>query len=165
MQLVVITPCQTWFGIDDTIERRWGPKIKAHGIYRAGRGLRHKKLTVWARQMIGQPRRWFPGRKLVVAGDSSLMAIELPAATPGHVTMFTRLRLDATLYVPVPPRRPGQPGRPRKKGKRLPKLEAVLVDVRTKWQEVEATWWYGRRAKRRDADWHRRVVSTRSCHR
>jgi len=64
--------------------------------------------------------------------------------------MVTRLRLDAALYTPAPPRRAGQPGRPRKKGERLPTLEAVLSDSHTAWQAVEATWWYGRAAKRLD---------------
>ena len=117
-------------------------------------GRSHKKLTDWARQMTIQLRRWLPGRKLVVVGDSSSAAIERLAAASEHVTMVTRLRLDAALdaafYAPAPPRRPGQPGRPRKKGMRLPKLEAVLAAPSTEWQEVEATWWHGREAKRLD---------------
>lgn len=185
------------FGIDDTIERRWGPKIKARGIYRdpvrssgghfvKASGLRwlsmmlltpipwakrvwalpfltvlcpserynakyrkrHKKLTVWARQMVCQLRRWLPSRRLVVVGDSSFAAIELLAATSDCATMVTRLRLDAALYRPAPPRKEGQPGRPRKKGERLPNLEERLTDPSTRWQEVEATWWYGRSGKR-----------------
>lgn len=80
------------------------------------------------------------GRKLVVVGDSSFSAIELLAAAGAYATMVTRLRLDAALYAPAPPRRAGQPGRPRKKGERLPKLEDVLPDPSAKWQELEATW-------------------------
>jgi len=106
-------------GIDDTIERRRGKRIRAKGIYRdpvrsskghvvkasglrwlslmllapipwAGRvwalpfltalapserygreqGKRHKKLTVWARQLALQARRWLPGREIVLLGDS-----------------------------------------------------------------------------------------------
>lgn len=185
------------FGIDDTIERRWGPKIKARGIYRdpvrssdghfvkasglrwlslmllapvswAGQRVwalpfftvlcpserynetcrgRHKKLTVWARQMILQLRRWLPGQRLIVVGDSSFSAIEFLAAAGPFATMVTRLRLDAALYAPAPPRPPGQPGWSRKKGERLPKLEAVLADPSTKWKQVKATWWYGREQK------------------
>lgn len=185
------------FSIDDTIERRWGSKIKARGIYRdpvrssgghfvKASGLRwlsmmlltplpwakrvwalpfltvlcpserynakyrkrHKKLTVWARQMVCQLRRWLPSRRLVVVGDSSFAAIELLAGTSDYATMVTRLRLDAALYRSAPPRKEGQPGRPPKKGKRLPKLEERLTDPSTQWQEVEATWWYGRSGKR-----------------
>jgi hypothetical protein len=112
------------------------------------RRKRHKKLTVWARQMVCQLRRWLPGRKLVVVGDSSFAAIELLAAASGYAAVVTRLRLDAALYEPAPPRPPGQLGRPRMKGERLPKLEERLTAASTKWQEVEATWWYGRTEKR-----------------
>ena len=53
------------------------------------------------------------------------------------------LRLDAALYEPAPPRRPGARGRPRKKGARLPTLAQVLADPATSWQTVSVTNWYG----------------------
>jgi hypothetical protein len=53
------------------------------------------------------------------------------------------LRLDANLYAPAPPRRPGR-GRPPVKGKRLPRLSQVLHDVRTVWQRHTVPLWYGR---------------------
>ena len=37
--------------------------------YHQERGLRHKKVTDWARQMILQVRRWLPQRSLVVVAD------------------------------------------------------------------------------------------------
>jgi hypothetical protein len=182
-------------GLDETIERRWGAKIKARGIYRdpvrssrshfvKASGLRwlslmllvpipwaekvwalpfltvlapseryyrdrargHKKLTDWARQMLLQVRRWLPERKLVVVADSTYAAIELlwrltQLANP--VYMVTRLRLDAALYEPAPPREPGKRGRPRLKGKRLPTLKQVLQDRKTEWTEVTVQDWYG----------------------
>jgi hypothetical protein len=54
----------------------------------------------------------------------------------------TRLRLDAALYAPAPPRRPGTKRRPRTKGKRLPNLADVLVAA-TCWQRVRVPGWYG----------------------
>jgi hypothetical protein len=182
-------------GLDETIERRWGAKIKARGIYRdpvrssrshfvKASGLRwlslmllvripwaekvwalpfltvlapseryyqqgprgHKKLTDWARQMLLQVRRWLPERKLVVVADSTYAVIDLlwrltQLANP--VYMVTRLRLDAALYEPAPPREPGQRGRPRLKGKRLPTLKRVLQDRKTEWTEVIVRDWYG----------------------
>jgi len=81
------------------------------------RGLRHKKLTDWARQLVLQARRWLPGREIVVVGDSGFAALELLATLTRHkVTSITRLRLDAALYHPAPPRLPGTNGRPRTKG-------------------------------------------------
>ena len=108
------------------------------------RGRRHKKLTDWARQLVLQARRWLPGRKLVVVGDSSFAALELLAASSKHdVACVTRLRLDAALYDPAPPRAPGTVGRPRTKGGRLPTLAARLADPATTWQRVTVPVWYG----------------------
>lgn len=175
-------------GIDDTIERRKGNKIKARGIYRDPvrsshshfvkvSGLRwlvmmllveipwakkvwalpfltaltpserysqqykcrHKTLVDWARQMMLQVKRWLPKRDLVVVADSSFAAIELLDAVskrslPIHI--ITRLRLDAALYQPAPPRLTGTMGRPRLKGKRLPNLELVLIDPNTQWEKM-----------------------------
>jgi len=58
------------------------------------------------------------------------------------VVFITRLRLDAALYEPAPPRQPGQLGRPRVKGKRLPTLEQVLQNPKTRWQKVTVPRWY-----------------------
>jgi hypothetical protein len=101
------------------------------------RGRRHKKLTDWARQMGLQARRWLPGREIVLLGDGSFAALELLAALARHgLVCVTRLRLDAALYEPAPPRRPGTVGRPRTKGARLPNLADVLADAGTRWAEV-----------------------------
>jgi hypothetical protein len=108
------------------------------------RGRRHKKLTDWARQMALQARRWLPGRELVLLGDSSFAALELLVALARQgLTCITRLRLDAALYEPAPPRGPGTVGRPRTKGARLPNLSAVLADERTRWVQVVVSGWYG----------------------
>lgn len=180
-------------GLDDTIERRRGKRIRAKGIYRdpvrsshghfvkasglrwlslmllvpipwAGRvwalpfltalapserycrerGRRHKKLTDWGRQLVLQARRWMPGRQIVLVADSSFAALELLGALVRYgVICITRLRLDAALYNPVPPRPPGTVGRPRTKGARLPVLADVLTDPTTPWQRVTVPSWYG----------------------
>ena len=57
--------------------------------------------------------------------------------------MVTRLRLDAALYEPAPPRGPHQVGRPAKKGPKLPKLKQVLVDPKTSWHPLTVANWYG----------------------
>ena len=186
-------------GIDETIERRRGAKIKAKGIYRdpvrssrshvvkasglrwlsvmllvpipwakrvwalpfltalapseryyEGRPRGHKKLTDWARQVLLQVRRWLPERDLVVVADTSYAAIlllERLRRLPNPICMVTRLRLDAALYKPAPPRKPGTPGRPRLKGARLPKLEQVLQDPQTTWKKVTIRDWYGEKQR------------------
>nr|WP_294564154.1 transposase [uncultured Rhodopila sp.] len=106
-------------------------------------GKRHKTLTDRARQAILQSKRWLADRRVVVVADSSFAALELIAAVRRHVCLITRLRLDASLFEPAPERRPGQRGRPRLKGKRRPKLSAVLTDPATIWTRVTMTEWYG----------------------
>lgn len=183
------------FGIDETLERRWGRRISARGIYRDAvrssgshlvkasglrwvslmwltaipwaqrvwalpvltalapseryyqrRGRRPQKLTDRARQIILQLRRWLPRRSLVLLGDSTYAVLELLhfcQALPHPVTFVTRLRLDAALYAPAPPRLPGQRGRPRRKGARLPNLQQRLQCPDTSWTRVIVPWYDG----------------------
>jgi hypothetical protein len=181
-------------GIDETIERRRGAKIKAKGIYRdpvrssrshfvkasglrwicmmllvpipwANRvwalpfltvlapseryntehGRRHKAIIDWARQMIRVLHRWYPHRRLVIVGDSEYAALDFLAAVRPAATIVTRLRLDARLFAPAPPRRPGQMGRPRIVGQRLPALEHRAADPATIWTQITIPCWYGER--------------------
>lgn len=100
-----------------------------------------KKLTHWARQVVSQARRWLPRRALVVVTDSSFAVIQLLTAwqrLDSAVAPFctiTRLRLDAGLYAPAPPRQANQMGQPRLKGQRLPTLKQILQDPQTLWTE------------------------------
>src|SRR5215203_6861864 len=177
-------------GVDETIERRWGPKIKARGIYRdpvrsshghfvkasglrwlcvmllapvpwAGcvwalpflsvlapseryatrRGQRHKTLTDWGRQVLLQTARWLPGRRVIAVMDSSFSAIELLRDAGRHLCLVSRLRLDAGLYAPAPPRMPGTRGRPRVKGARQPSLKERLENPATRWHRVSLNGW------------------------
>jgi hypothetical protein len=111
--------------------------------YHRVRGRRHKKLTDWARQMTLQARRWLPRREIVLLGDSSFAALDLLAALVRQgLVCITRLRLDAALHEPAPPRRPGTVGRPRTKGAaRLPTLAAVLAAGDTRWVPLTVPGW------------------------
>ena len=171
--------------LDDTLERRWGRRIRALGIYRdpvrsshghfvkasglrwlslmlvvpvpwAGRawalpflpvlapserycrerGHRHKRLTDWARQALLRAARWLPGRRVVAVADSSFAALELLGAVRRRMVVVTRLRLDARLFAPPPPRTPRTIGRPRLVGDRLPTLAQRLGDRRTRWRRL-----------------------------
>jgi hypothetical protein len=114
--------------------------------YHQERGQRHKKLTDWARQMLLVVRRWVPERGLVLVTDSSFAVITLLwrlRQLPNPSCCIIRLRLDAALYEPAPPRTPRQTGRPRLKGKRLPTLAHVLANAASGWQTVAVRGWYG----------------------
>ena len=118
--------------------------------YSKERGKRHKKLTEWAWQLLLQLRRWQPEREIVAVADGTYAALELldRCRRPSNpITFITRLRLDAALYEPAPPRRPGQVGRPRLKGERLPNLSMVAEDQNTIWKAIMVANWYGGRER------------------
>jgi hypothetical protein len=84
-----------------------------------------------------------PKRQVIAVADSSYAAIELLSALRAHLTIITRLRLDARLFEPAPPRLPGTMGRPRVSGARLPSLAQRLDDTTTSWHRVRVSGWYG----------------------
>ena len=116
--------------------------------YHQERGQRHKSVTDWARQMIVLLRRWLPARPLVVVAAQTYAVLTLLArAVRAQVTVVTRLRLDAALYDPAPPRMPQQTGRPRVKGRRQPTLAQRLTDPTTVWEICTVPRWYGAGAR------------------
>jgi DDE superfamily endonuclease len=174
--------------LDETLERRWGRRIAARGIYRDAvrsshghfvkasglrwftlallapvpwasrvwalpfltalapserhareRGTRHNKLTDWARQALLQLARWLPGRRVVAVADRSYAALDLLHAVRGRVCVVARLRLDAPLFDPPPPRTPRTIGRPRIVGARAQRL----ARSDTPWRAVVVPGWYG----------------------
>lgn len=93
-------------------------------------------------------RRWYPQREIVAseATDRAYASLKLLSrcrSLSKPVTFVTRLRLDAALYEPAPPRRPGQRGRPRLKGERLPNLSVVAEAPDTVWKPTTIANWYG----------------------
>ena len=143
LSLMLLTPIP-W------AKRRWAlpflTVLAPSERYHQERGMRHKKLTDHARQMIAQVRRWLHERMLVVVADSSYAAIELLSACaslPQSLIIVTRLRLDAALYDAAPPREKGKKGAPRKKGARQPNLAERLCDADTVWETATVRWYGG----------------------
>ena len=103
----------------------------------AQRRRRHQTLTERAWQMIRLVVRWLPGQEIAFVTDSSFAALELldKVKTVPRASLITRLRLDAALYDPPPPRPAGTRGRPR--------LEAVVAEEKTRWTKVTVEQWYG----------------------
>jgi hypothetical protein len=109
-------------------------------------GKRHKKMTEWAWQLLLSVRRWHPEREIVAVADggyASLKLLDRCRSLGNPITFVTRLRLDAALYEPAPPRRAGQIGRPRLKGRRLPTLSEIAGDPSTAWEPITVANWYG----------------------
>jgi hypothetical protein len=92
-----------------------------------------------AREGIALLAQWAaalaPGRPVYVVGDTAYTNRTTLERRPRNVEVVGRLRLDAALFSPPPPRQPGQRGRPRTRGDRLPTPE-VLATTRT----AHGTW-------------------------
>jgi hypothetical protein len=113
------------------------------------RGQRHKPVPEWAGHLLGLLHRWLPRWEVVVGADSSyaVPALLKPVSDTPGVSRITRLRLDAALSDPAPPRAPRQNGRPRKQGARRPTLQQLLGDSQTQWTTVTVNNWDGGRAR------------------
>ena len=125
--------------------RRWAlPVLTAPALSSAVRernGERPKTLIDVARQMMACLSRWLPDRKLVVVADGAYAVKSLLKATqtmPNPITFVARLRMDASLHAPPPPRRPGQRGRPRVAGEKLPALAKTLEDPSAEWRALKS---------------------------
>lgn len=116
--------------------------------YYTDKARKPKKLTDWARQLLLQLKRWLPYRQVVAVGDSGYAVIDLLKALEGKVSLISRLRLDAALYEPAPPRSAKQVGRKRLKGKRLATLAQLAGVGALVWQWLEVIDWYGSQAQR-----------------
>ena len=137
----VNTPGLRWLGVMLLAPIPWARRVWALPVLtalapnansHAARGLRHKSLTDWARQLLYQLNRWCrvlaADRPCIVVADATFATLELLAALAPTWTCITRVRFDIALFTPAPPRLPGTRGAPRKKGDRLPSL--VVSEVR-----------------------------------
>jgi hypothetical protein len=88
-----------------------------------------------AREIVCLLAERFPGRQIHVVGDSAYAAKAF-AGLPANVTITARMRGDARLYEPAPPRTPTTLGRPRKKGQMLPKPDHIAADPTSDWQTI-----------------------------
>ena len=88
--------------------------------------------------------RWLPDRELMFVADSRDAVITLlrQVCVLRGVSLITRLRLDAQLDEPAPPRQPTQNGRLRVAGARRPTLDQVRHDPATPWTPRKVRQWY-----------------------
>jgi len=112
-------------------------------LHQPGKG--QPSCPALARQMLHEVLAWFPGRGFTLVGDGAYACKELLLDLPEQVHFVGRMRGDAAVYDPKPPRaRKGKRGPKAKKGPRLPKpREAAKKADRQRtgrgdwlWQEV-----------------------------
>jgi DDE superfamily endonuclease len=151
----VKTSALRWISVALLAEVRWASRVWSLPFlsalayserYAKEQGERHKTLTEWAGQLLLLVRRWYPDREIVAVADgtySSLKLLDRCRRLSNPITFITRLRLDAALYEPPPPRRRGQIGRPRLKGERVANLSVVAEDPDAEWEPITVAGWYG----------------------
>lgn len=89
-----------------------------------------------ARELVDLLAARLPGRTIHVVGDAAYAAGAW-RGLPGRLTVSFRLRKDAALSAPKPPRT-GKRGRPAKKGARLPGLAEIALGCATGWEQLSA---------------------------
>jgi hypothetical protein len=88
-----------------------------------------------ARELVDLVVAHVGDRPVHLVGDAAYIGKPL-RGLPAQVTVTARLRADAALYAPPPPRT-GRPGRPRGKGDRLPELIVLAAMTRYRWAPVQ----------------------------
>ena len=88
-----------------------------------------------ARELLDLVTAHLGDRPVHLVGDAAYIGKPL-RGLPAQVTVTARLRCDAALYAPPPPRT-GRPGRPRVKGDRLPELIVIAAMTRYQWAPAQ----------------------------
>lgn len=152
---VVKTTGLRWVCVTLLAEIPWARKVWALPFvcalapsqrYCREQGIRHKPITELAGQLLLLIRRWCPSREIIAVGDGGYACLKLLdrcRTLKEPITFIARMRLDAGLYEPAPPRKPHQIGRTPKKGNRLPNLSTVAAGPDTDWQQLTIGDWYG----------------------
>ena len=88
-----------------------------------------------AANMLHEIAGWLPGRHLHLTADGAYAT--LASKLPDRTQLTSRMRRDAALYRPAPPRT-GKRGRPRTKGDRLPTPPLLAAQASDQdWQQVQ----------------------------
>lgn len=109
-----------------------------------------------AREMLVEMASWLADRSFALCGDGAYAT--LAGDHLERTAVVSRMRRDAALYEPAPPRS-GKAGRLRKRGARLP-TPVELAKAATGFIEVELDW---RGRKLTKLVWSRDVVWYRVC--
>lgn len=113
----------------------------------------HKTRPELAVELLTKIAAWFPERLFVVVGDSLYGGKSVVQHLPQNMDLISRATIKAALYEPAP-QPTGRRGRRRKKGARLPSIEAWADNPAYPWTTLTIDQ-YGLHAtlrwKRRDA--------------
>lgn len=99
-------------------------------------GSSHRTRPELLVEMLNLLAGWFPDRQFVVCADTAYAGKSVLRRLPANVDLISQVHPQGVLYAPAPPKRKGQRGAPRKKGDRLPDLQAWAADTEQPWQAL-----------------------------
>jgi len=79
---------------------------------------------------------WFPDRQIVVTADSAYGGKSVLQQLPANMHLISHVHPKGALYAPPPPPQPHQKGARRKKGERLPGMQAWAADDSRPWRTL-----------------------------
>jgi DDE superfamily endonuclease len=100
----------------------------------------HRTRPQLAIELISLAATWFPGRDMLVTGDSAYGGNSVLSKLPPNVQLISHVHCKGALYAPPPPPAPSaqkRKGPPRKKGQRLPGMTDWAADASKPWQKLE----------------------------
>jgi DDE superfamily endonuclease len=95
----------------------------------------HRTRPELALELIRLFSSWFPERSIMLSGDSAYGGKSVLRHVPANVDLISHVHPKGALYEPPPPRTAKQRGPGRKKGKRLPGMQAWADDA-TPWTKL-----------------------------
>lgn len=134
------------------LSRLWRPdpeakKARQSGTRKRAHNPHYPSKPGLAREMLDLIAARFPDRQIKLVGDSAY-ATRAFRGVPERVILTSRLKSNAKLYAPKPPRT-GKRGQPAKKGAKLPKLAGIAAAA--DFEQIEVT----RSGKRQQMHVHR----------
>jgi hypothetical protein len=118
-------------------------------LRQAKSGLRHKKLTDWAWQLLVLVRRWHPERKIVAVADAGYASLKLldrcRRMTNNPITFITAVcAWTPPFRSPLHPVSRGSWEDHNSRGRAIAKnLSVVAEDPSVRWSSVVVADWYG----------------------
>ena len=94
----------------------------------------HRTRPQLAVAMIQLFAAWFPGRQILISGDSAYGGQSVLRHVPANVDLISHVHPKGALYASPAPPQPGQRGPRRKKGPRLPSMAAWAADLSQVWE-------------------------------
>lgn len=119
-------------------KRKTKGKKKRKSTKKAKRDPNHRTRPQLAVEMLQLIASWLPEREILVTGDSAYGGGSVLQKLPDNMDLISHVHPKGALYKPAPKLKKGEKrrGAPRKKGDRLPDMDAWAKDRRQPWKSM-----------------------------